>query len=105
MLPSSILVIILAIVSFQNYLLFHTLVEMFAIMVAILAAVVIWQTYSISHNHYLIHLERGYFWVTALDLAHTLTYKGMSIFPIAAANQSTQFWISENQQRTPSRFC
>lgn len=88
------LAIFLTIVSFQNYLLFHTLAEMFAIMVAILATVVIWQTYSFSRNHYLMYLGCGYFWIACLDLVHTLLYKGMNIIPFAEAQSAVQFWIS-----------
>jgi len=88
-----ILAIILVIVSFQNYLLFHTLAELFAIIVAFMAAVVVWQTYPISHNHFLMYLGCGYIWIALLDMTHTLVYKGMSIFPIMVANPATQFWI------------
>lgn len=89
-----VLAIFLIIVSFHNYLLFHTLAEFFAIIIAILAAVVIWQTYAFSQNHYLMYLGCGYFWIAALDMVHTLTYKGMSVYPVAGANEATQFWIS-----------
>ena len=88
-----ILAIFLVIVSFQNYLLFHTLAELFAIIVAFMAAVVVWQTYPLSHNHFLMYLGCGYIWVALLDMAHTLVYKGMSIIPIMVANPATQLWI------------
>ncbi len=88
------LAIFLVISSFQNYLIFHTLAELFAIIVAVLASVVIWNTYHYSRNNYLLYLGCGYPWVVILDLAHTLTYKGMSIFSIEDANPATQLWIS-----------
>ena len=78
----------------HNYLLFHTLAELFSITVAVMAAVVAWHTYPFSRNHYLMYLGCGYFWVGALDFFHTLTFKGMHIFPIEVANPATQFWIS-----------
>lgn len=81
-------------ISFYNYLLFHTLVEFIAIIIAIFLSVVVWQTYPISHNRFLMYLGIGYIWVAALDLLHTLVYKGMVIFPIVEANPATQFWIS-----------
>jgi len=93
LLPSALAIFLIAI-SFQNYLLFHILAEIFTIIVAILAAVVIWHTYPFSSNHYLMYLGGGYLWVALLDVAHTLTYKGMTIFPIVSANISTQFWVS-----------
>jgi len=88
------LAVFLIIVSFNNYLLFHVLVELFTIIVAILFTVVVWQTYSFSRNHYLLYLGCGYLWIAALDMVHTLVYKGMTIYPIVDANPATQLWIS-----------
>ena len=88
------LALFLVAVSFHNYLLFHTLAEAFAILIGVLMCVVAWQTYRFSRNDFLMYLANGYFWVAMLDLAHTLVYKGMNIFPIALANPATQFWIA-----------
>lgn len=87
-------VALLIAVSFQNYLLFHTLVELFTVVIAVLLCVVAWQTYRFSHNHFLMYLACGYFWIGSLDLVHTLIYKGMNIFPVVVANPATQFWIA-----------
>lgn len=84
----------LIIISFYNFLLFHTLAELFAIGVALLMCIVAWQSYSFSRNGFLMFLASGYFWVGGLDLFHTLVYKGMSIFPITTANTSAQIWIA-----------
>ncbi len=86
--------VFLIFVSFQNFLLFHVLVEFFAVFIAILLAVVVWQTYSFSRNDFLMYLGCGYTWIAALDFTHTLVYKGMSIYPVEIANPATQFWIS-----------
>jgi len=93
MLPIT-LAIFLILVSYENYLLFHVLAEFFTIIVAVLVTVVVWNTYNISHNHYLMYLGCGYFWVAILDFIHTMVYKGMAIYPILEANPATQFWIS-----------
>ncbi len=77
-----------------NFLLFHTLVELFAVLVAILVAVVGWQTYPFSRNDFLMFLAVGYFWIGVLDLLHTLTYKGIGIVEGDAANMATQFWVA-----------
>ncbi len=92
------LVLFLIAVSYQNYLLFHTLAELFAIGVAVLAAVVVWQTYPFSRNHYLMYLGCGYVWISALDLMHALLYKGMHILAVFDANPATQLWIA-------ARYC
>lgn len=90
----AIMIPLLVLVSFYNYLLFHALAELFAIGVSALMAVVAWQTYSYSKNNFLMFLASGYFWIGALDLVHTLIYKGMNIYPIYIANPATQFWIA-----------
>ncbi|MDH5572120.1 MAG: EAL domain-containing protein [Gammaproteobacteria bacterium] len=92
------LALFLIFISQQNFLLFHTLAELFAIAVAIILSVVAWHTYSFSRNHFLMYIGAGYFWIGILDLVHALAFKGMEVIPIASANVSTQFWII-------SRFC
>lgn len=44
----------LILVSFYNFLLFHTLIEFYAILVAILLSIVVWQIYPLSKNHFLM---------------------------------------------------
>ncbi|MDX1811239.1 MAG: MASE3 domain-containing protein, partial [Gammaproteobacteria bacterium] len=86
---------LIVIVSKQyNFLLFHTLVELFTVTVAILMSVVVWQTYPFTRNNFLMYLGCCYFWIGSLDIAHTLIYKGMQIFPYDIANPSVQFWLS-----------
>jgi PAS domain S-box-containing protein len=92
-LPVSIAVF-LAFVSIHNFLLFHTLAELFAIGVALLMCIVAWQSYPFSQNHFLMFLACGYFWIGGLDLIHTLVFKDIDIFTVTGANPTTQFWIS-----------
>jgi len=88
-----VLSVLLIAISFQNFLLFHTLAELFAIAVSVIMLTIAWQTYPYSRNAFLMFLACGYFWVGAVDLVHTLSYKGMSILPISDANPATQLWI------------
>jgi len=91
-----VLVAVLVIVSQFNYLMFHTLAEIFAIVVAILVSVVAWQMYPFTRNNFLMYLGCGYFWIGLLDLAHALTYQGMNIIPPGTLSNdtSTQFWLA-----------
>ena len=91
----SVLSILLVFISLYSYLLFHSLVELFSIVVAVMMFVVAWHTYRFSHNHFLMYLGCGYLWISLLDLLHTLIYKGMTVFPtITGGNSGTQFWIA-----------
>jgi len=87
------LVLILIPLSQSNFLLFHTLVEFFAVIVAILSAIVAWHTYVLAKNQFLLLLGCGYFFVGGLDLAHTLTFNGLPFFDNDSGNTSIQLWI------------
>lgn len=91
-----VLATVLVVVSQINFLLFHTLAEFFAIIVAILMSVVAWQMYPFTRNNYLMYLGCAYFWIGVLDLAHALTYKGMNVIPFTTASGdiAIQFWIT-----------
>lgn len=80
--------------SHYNYLLFHTLAEFFTIITGVLMFVVALHTYPYSREKFLMFLAIGYFWVAAIDLIHTLYYKGMDILPGEAGNLATQFWLA-----------
>ena len=90
----SLLMLVLIPVSLTDFLLFHTLVEFFAITIAVISAIVAWHTYGLAKNHYLLLLGCGYFFIGGLDLAHTLTFKGLPFVEHGAGNISLQFWIA-----------
>lgn len=89
----SLLILILIPIGQLNFLLFHTLVELFAITIAVISAIVAWHTYTLAKNHYLLLLGCGYFFIGGLDLSHTLTFKGLPFLEHEAGNVSLQFWI------------
>jgi len=90
----TVLSIVLILVSFFNYLLFHTLAEFFAIIVGVMMFVVAVYTHSLSRESFLMYLGIGYFWVATLDMLHTILYKGMAIITSDVADSFTQFWIA-----------
>jgi PAS domain S-box-containing protein len=77
-----------------SYPAFHLLVELFTIIIAVSTFVVAWNTFPFSRNGFLLFVGLGFFWVAAIDLAHTLTYKGMNVLPVLTANPPTQLWIA-----------
>jgi len=89
-----VLSIVLIAVSHYNYLLFHTLVELFSIIVGVLMLVVAFYTHAFSRENFLLYLGAGYFWVAILDLIHTLLYKGMNIYSSGILDDFVQFWIA-----------
>ena len=79
--------------SLYNFLLFHTVVEIFSIIIAFGIFMLAWNARQILQNNYLLFLGIAYFFVGFVDLLHTINYKGMGIFPTPHANLPTQLWI------------
>ena len=79
--------------SVYNYLLFHSIAEIFSIVIAGAIFVIAWNTRHLIKNNYLLFLGIAYLYVGFLDLLHTLSYKGVSIFESYNADLSTQLWI------------
>ena len=75
--------------SLYNYLLFHSLAEIFSIVVACGIFMVAWNSRRFLDNNYLLLLGIAYLFVGGLDLIHTLTYKGMGIFQGYGTNLAT----------------
>jgi PAS domain S-box-containing protein len=76
-----------------NYPLFHSLSEMFSILIALGLFLIAWNTRENIQNKGLLFLGIAYFFVALIDLVHTLAYKGMGVFPEFTSNLPTQLWI------------
>ncbi len=76
-----------------NYLLFHTLVEIFSVVVASGIFIIAWNARSFMANNYFLFTGIAFLFVGATDLLHALAYKGMGIFPGHDANLPTQLWV------------
>ena len=77
-----------------NYLLFHSLAEIFSILVACGIFVVAWNARRFLDNLYLLFIGIAYLFVGGLDLLHTLAYKGMGVFQGYGTDLPTQLWIA-----------
>lgn len=81
-------------VASSNYVLFHTLAEGFAMIVAVLIYVVSTRTYGYSRNDFLLFLGYAYLFIAVLDFFHTATYQGTGILSVSGADIPTQLWIA-----------
>jgi len=77
----------------HSFLLFHVLIEIFSVVVAFAIFMFAWNTRDKIHNGSLILLGAAYLWIGAVDLLHTVSYKGMGVLPTAGADTATQLWI------------
>ncbi len=80
--------------SLYSYLLFHSIVELFSIAIALCVFMIAWNSRQLISNNYLLFVGIAYLFMGCIDLAHTLTYKGMNIFSGIDSNISTQLWIA-----------
>lgn len=76
-----------------NYLLFHSLAELFSIIVAMAVFIVAWNARKYIQNPYLMLIGIAYLFVGAIDLLHTLSYEGMNILP-SDGFYANQFWVA-----------
>ncbi|MFP4589569.1 MAG: MASE3 domain-containing protein [Candidatus Acetothermia bacterium] len=79
--------------STYNYLLFHSVAELFSIVVAFGIFVVAWNSRTLHDNDYLTFIGIAFLFVGGIDLIHTLAYEGMGVFPNYGADLPTQLWI------------
>ncbi|MEJ2657702.1 MAG: MASE3 domain-containing protein [Desulfobacterales bacterium] len=84
----------LYITSLYNYLLFHSLVEIFSVLIAFGIFVIAWNCRRFMDNFYFQFLGIAYLFIGGLDLIHALAYTGMGVFPGHHTNLATQLWIS-----------
>ncbi|MEJ2701684.1 MAG: MASE3 domain-containing protein [Sedimentisphaerales bacterium] len=77
-----------------SYLVFHSIAEVFSVVVACGIFVVAWNSRRFAQNSYLLFVGIAYLFVAGLDLLHTLAYKGMGVFHGYEPNLAAQLWIS-----------
>ena len=80
--------------SLYSYLLFHSLAELFSIVVACGIFIIAWNSRRFLDNNYLLFIGIAYLFIGGLDLVHTLAYTGMGVFQGYASNLPTQLWIA-----------
>ncbi|QNK64936.1 PAS domain S-box protein [Pedobacter sp. PAMC26386] len=77
----------------QNFLLFHTIVELSSIVIAFAVFIVTWNTRKMLDNNYLYFVGMAYVFIGTLDLLHTITYPGMNMIS-GTIYYANQFWVA-----------
>lgn len=84
---------VLYMMSRTDYLLFHSVVEIFTMVVAFSIFVIAWNARQFSDNGYLGFIGMAFPFIGAVTLIHALSYHGMQVFPDHDANLPTQLWL------------
>ncbi|HEY5514367.1 MAG TPA: MASE3 domain-containing protein, partial [Geomonas sp.] len=86
--------IILVVIANRDYLLFHSIAELFSIVIAFGIFVIGWNSRKYFHNNYLLFIGIAYLFVAFFDTLHTLAYKGMGVFKgYDDNNLPPQLWL------------
>lgn len=80
--------------SLYSFLLFHTLVELFTVVIAFGIFVIAWSSRRYVNNIFLLLIGVSYLFIGGIDLVHMITYRGMDIVKNYGANLPTQLWIA-----------
>lgn len=87
-------VAILIVIAQKDYLLFHSLAELFSIVIAFGIFVIGWNSRNYYQNNYLLFIGIAYLFVAFFDSIHLLAYKGMGVFKgYDENNLPPQLWI------------
>jgi len=92
-LPAGLVLVGLYLVSRYGYLLFHSLAELFAVVVACGIFIIAWNTRRLTDTPFFLFIGIAYLFVGGIDLLHMLAYSGMNVFSGYDANLPTQLWI------------
>jgi PAS domain S-box-containing protein len=84
---------LLYLISLGNYLLFHTVVELFSVYVAYVIFLIVWKSRTRLENRYLILIGIAFFFIGSVDFLHTLAFRGMGVFPGFGTNLTVQLWV------------
>ncbi len=77
----------------HNFLLFHSLSELFSVAVAWAVFLVVWNSRRFLGQGCFQLLGIAYLFVGSVDLLHTLSYGGMGVFNSQNPDLATQLWI------------
>lgn len=83
--------IILAFVGKWNFLLFHTLTEMFCLFIGVGFSIIAYNSYNITKDKFFLYVSTVSIFVNVFHLLHILTFNGVDIFPWNDTNTSIQF--------------
>ncbi|MBN1375048.1 MAG: GGDEF domain-containing protein [Dehalococcoidia bacterium] len=80
--------------SLYSYILFHSLIEIFSVIITSCIFIIAWNSRRFLDNNYFLFIGVAFLFITTIDIAHTLAYKGMGVFQGYDANLPTQLWIA-----------
>ncbi len=90
--------------SIYSYLLFHSIAELFSIIIAGGVFLVGWNSRKYMESSFFLVFGVSSLFIAIIDLIHTLAYTGMSIFIGFDSNLPTSLWIAARYLQAGSYF-
>ena len=88
--------------SIYRYLLFHSIVELFSIIISCCVFIIGWNSKKYMEGSLFLILGISFLFIGVLDLLHTLSYTGMDVFIGFDSNLPTSLWISARYMQSIS---
>ncbi len=88
-----------------NYLLTHTLIGFFSVILLTSVFLIGWNTRRLVHSQFFVILAVGFLLTGMVDLLHTFSYRGMQVLPGAGADTAAQFWLIARTVGASAFFC
>src|SRR3989339_859568 len=63
--------------SLISYIVFHSFVEIFCVVIIFAIFIIAWNARSFFDNHFLLFLSIAYIFISLIDITHTFSYKGV----------------------------
>jgi len=79
--------------STYSYLLFHSITEVFSIVISASVFMISWNSRGYPGARPFVILGIGFLFVAFIDLIHTLSYKGMGVLP-DGQDYATKLWVA-----------
>jgi signal transduction histidine kinase len=80
--------------SVSGYLLFHSVAEIFAIVISGAVFTLAWNSRRFSNQYYLLFVGIALLAASAINILHVLSYDGLGIFSNQGGNLPTQLWLA-----------
>ncbi|MFA4877072.1 MAG: MASE3 domain-containing protein [Methanoregula sp.] len=91
---AAVILVVLYLLSAQDYLLFHSIIELATIAIAFSIFIIVWNTRKAIPETFFLIIGISFLFTGSIDLIHTLAFKGMGVFPESTADLPTQIWIA-----------
>lgn len=86
--------LVLYVMSTRNYLFYHSIAELFSVVIAYSVFTFAWNARQHLQQNFLVLIGIAYLFVGGMDMLHTFAYQGMDIFRQQDANLPTQLWLA-----------